>query len=80
MPRPQSMAAGPVVGGEPAPEAPYSRDAIDIVRIEGRVEASALNRMRKLVENDPERGLAVIRFWLHQSGQADGRRKQLKIS
>lgn len=75
-----SVAARPAVGGGRAPETPLFRDGIDVFRIEGRIEASALNRIRKLVESDPERGLGVIRSWLHEKDAADRRRKQLKIS
>ena len=37
---------------------------IDVDRIEERVEKSLVHKVRKLVENFPERALEVIRAWM----------------
>ena len=37
---------------------------IDVDRIEERVEKSLVHKVRKLVEDFPERGLEVIRAWM----------------
>ena len=44
--------------GRPAPT------VIDIDRIEERVEKSLVHKVRKLVEDFPERALEVIRAWM----------------
>jgi hypothetical protein len=44
-------------------------ETIDVAGIEGRIEASSINRVRAVLEGHPERGLAVIRSWLHEQGR-----------
>ncbi len=65
---PAVMNADAVPGaGTPPPTAVNERFAptvIDFDRIEDRVEKSLVRKVRKLVEDFPERALEVIRAWM----------------
>ena len=54
-------ASGPGANGA---EIPFHPSVIDIARIEGGLEKSLLGKVRKLVDNFPERALEVIRCWM----------------
>jgi flagellar biosynthesis/type III secretory pathway M-ring protein FliF/YscJ len=52
-------AAAPAAG-----ESRFAPTVIDFDRIENRVEKSLVRKVRKLVEDFPERALEVIRAWM----------------
>lgn len=57
----------PAVMNAAAPAVSQGRSAptvIDFDRIENRVEKSLVRKVRKLVEDLPERALEVIRAWM----------------
>ncbi len=41
-------------------------DGIDIARIEGRVKASSIRKIGKLVDKHPEEAVAIMRSWMYQ--------------
>ena len=64
----------PAVMNAPAPgadgaEIPFYPSVIDPARIEGGIKKSLLRKVRKLVDDFPDRALDVIRFWMAQGRQ-----------
>ena len=55
---------GANVDGRAAGQGRSAPTVIDIDRIEERVEKSLVHKVRKLVEDFPERALEVIRAWM----------------
>ena len=55
---------GANVDGRAAGQGRSAPPVIDIDRIEERVEKSLVHKVRKLVEDFPERALEVIRAWM----------------
>lgn len=45
---------------------PFYPSQLDPVRIEGRLENSLLRKVRKLVDDFPDRALDIIRVWMAQ--------------
>ncbi len=50
---------------EPEPTSEIER-MIDLSRIEGRVKASSVNKVAKIVEEHPEKAVAILRTWMYQ--------------
>ncbi len=58
-------AAGPVVSAPPPePNGQFAPSVFDADRIEQKVKASLVRKVRKLVEDYPERTLEIIRGWM----------------
>ncbi len=53
-----------IVDGRAAGNGHFAPTVIDFDRIEERVEKSLVHKVRKLVEDFPERALEVIRAWM----------------
>jgi flagellar M-ring protein FliF len=67
---PQSEAVAAVAGGAAAAlPAPGTPDAIglDISRISGQVNASAVKRVAEVIEQHPDESVAIIRGWLNNA-------------
>lgn len=56
--------AAAVVDGRAAGQGRFAPAVIDFDRIEDRVEKSLVRKVRKLVEDFPERALEDIRAWM----------------
>ncbi len=52
------------VEGRASGQGRFAPRVIDVDRIEERVEKSLVHKVRKLVEDFPERALEVIRAWM----------------
>jgi flagellar biosynthesis/type III secretory pathway M-ring protein FliF/YscJ len=57
--RPGAIPGAPAAAGER-----FAPTVIDFDHIEGRIEKSLVQKVRKLVEDFPERALEVIRAWM----------------
>ncbi len=67
-PAPPDSRPRPVPGGRTAQAEAETADpgsALDPVRIEGRVRASAVKRIEEIVGNHPDETLAILRAWMH---------------
>jgi flagellar M-ring protein FliF len=53
---------------EPAPAIPSDNtaDTIDLARVEGRVQASAVRKVSEIVDRHPEEALSIVRAWMVQ--------------
>ena len=58
------MPAGMNAAAPAAGQGRFAPTVIDFDRIEDRVEKSLVRKVRKLVEDFPERALEVIRAWM----------------
>ena len=39
---------------------------IDLARVEGRVQASAVRKVSEIVDRHPDEALSIVRSWMHQ--------------
>lgn len=58
--------AGPAAAGATGDGAAPSPQGIDLDRVDGRVNASALKKIGEIVEKHPEEAVAIVRNWMYQ--------------
>ncbi|MDP1725037.1 MAG: flagellar basal-body MS-ring/collar protein FliF [Alphaproteobacteria bacterium] len=49
-------------------ESEEAEKMINLEQVAGKVKASSLHRLTRIIENHPEEAVSVIRAWLHQDG------------
>ena len=49
-------------------ESEQAEKMINLEQVAGKVKASSLHRLTRIIENHPEEAVSVIRAWLHQDG------------
>lgn len=59
----EEMAAGAL----PSPEASKTADMIDIAQFNGQIQASSIQKVGELVDNNPDEAVAIIRQWLNDA-------------
>ena len=54
-------------GALPSPEASKTADMIDIAQFNGQIQASSIQKVGELVDNNPDEAVAIIRQWLNDA-------------